>query len=127
VQKKTYRGKPRSEYQRDQMTREHPGGKHFFSYWQEHADNEDLPLWLRLAALAYCSHRKNGHATFFLNGESTLPKQLGKTKRHIHNEIKNAVACGFLAEGSNSCCLIIPDGITGGAEGNKFAECKHHR
>jgi hypothetical protein len=119
-------GTNRSEYQHDILGRGNPAGIHLHSYWQARANDPELAIWLRIVALAYASHRKNGHATFYMAGESTLPRILGKSKRAIQNELKKAIARGFLAEGSNANCLILPDGIFGGAEGHKFADCKLH-
>ena len=109
------------------MRRTDPAGLHFHSFWADHSKNPDHPLWLRLASLAYSSHHKNGHATFFLGGESTLPEVLQKSRRHIQKEIQLAIDKGFLAKESNINCLVLPDEICGGAEGNAFAECKLHR
>jgi hypothetical protein len=116
----------RSEYQEEKLGRGNPAGLHLHSYWQDRAGDDKLPIWLRLAAIAYASHHKNGHATFYMSGESTLPKTLGRDKRVIQNELKKAIDRGFLAEQSNINCLVLPDGIFGGAEGHKFADCKLH-
>lgn len=108
------------------MGRDNPAGIHFFSHWYELAQDESLALWLRLAALAYSSHWKNGHATFYLNGESTLPDVMRKSRRHLQNEIPKAVAKRFLLPESNVNCLVVPYGICGGAEGNAYGDCKLH-
>jgi hypothetical protein len=101
------------------------------AFWSERARNTDLPIWLRLAALAYSSHTKNGHATFMLALESTLPEVLGMTNKHplqqIRNEIRRAIRHGFLAEESNHLCLVLPDGITGGAEGHRHSPRHLHK
>jgi hypothetical protein len=121
----THRAK-RSEYQSEELSRGNPAGIYLHSYWQARADDTTLPIWLRLAVLAYASHSKNGHATFYMSGESTLPKALNKDKHVIQKEMKKAIDRGFLASDSNVNCLVLPDGVFGGAEGHKFAECKLH-
>jgi hypothetical protein len=96
------------------------------AFWQARADDTTLPIWLRIAAVAYASHTKNGHSTHFLAGESTLPQALKKDKRIVQNELRKAIDRGWLAEESNVNCLVLPDGMFGGAKGHKFAECKLH-
>ncbi|TGD85138.1 hypothetical protein BayCH28_22315 [Mycolicibacterium sp. CH28] len=108
------------------MSATDPAGIHYFSFWDGRAQDALLPLWLRVVSMAYGNHTKNGHATFYLGGESTLPELLGKSKRHVQNEIRQAVKLGFLASGSNINCLVLPDEICGGARGHKFAECRLH-
>ncbi|BBY82292.1 hypothetical protein H7I53_13640 [Mycolicibacterium pulveris] len=108
------------------MGRADPAGIHFFEFWFERAQDKSLPHWLRVVGLAYSGHTKNGHAKFCLNGESTLPETLGISKRHAQNEVRKAVKNGFLDEGSNIMCLVLPSGICGGAEGNVHAKCQLH-
>jgi len=108
------------------MCREDPAGIFFFSFWADRANDTNSPLWLRLTAHAYASFRKNGHASFDLPDGSILPELLGKSRQQINNEIRRAVRLGYLAEGSNIDCLIVPGDICGGAEGNRFAECNKH-
>lgn len=103
-----------------------PAGIHFHSFWVARSDNVDLPLWLRIVSLAYGNHAKNGHATFFLKGESTLPGIFKREKQQIRNEIVRAVERGFLASSSNINCLVLPDEICGGASGSRYAKCKFH-
>lgn len=111
------------------MSRTDPAGIHFHSFWSTRAHSPALPpLWMRIVALAYSSHGKSGHAPFYLCGDSTLPPEiLHKSKKHIQKEIARAIELGFLAEGSNINCLVLPDEICGGAEGHAFGECKLHR
>lgn len=104
-----------------------PAGIHFFSFWSDRAKDEGAPLWLRLAALAYSSHTKNGHATFFITGDSNLPETVGKKRQHVQNEIRRAIELGLLAKESNINCLVLPDEICGGAKGHPHAECKLHK
>lgn len=108
------------------MTRQDPAGVHFHTFWAARANDKQLALWLRLVALAYSSHRRNGHATFYLCGESTLPEVLGKPRKQVGQEIRRAVKHGFLGPESNLNCLVLPIGIEGGAEGNEYAECPYH-
>lgn len=108
------------------MRREDPAGIHYHSFWNARAEDVSAPLWLRIVAYAYGSHRKNGHASFHLCGESTLPELLEKGKQQVMNEIRRAVKYGYLAPESNIYCLVLPDEICGGADGHRFAECKLH-
>ncbi|BBX87848.1 hypothetical protein [Mycolicibacterium aubagnense] len=114
------------------MHRDDPAGIHFFSFWAARAKDGKNPRWLRITSLAYSSHRKNGHATFCLKGESTLCEALGleNTRNNtlsLQKEIRSSIARGFLAPGSNIRCLVLPDEICGGAEGHLFADCQLHR
>ena len=41
-----------------------PWSAHYQGVWMERPQNPVLPLWLRVAALAFGRHRVNGHANF---------------------------------------------------------------
>ena len=110
----------------DDMCATDPAGIHYFSFWESRADNEAVPLWLRIVARAYSQHSKNGHAPHYLGGESTLTDILKKSRQHLQNEIRRAIEFGFLAAESNVNCLVLPDEICGGVKGNARAECKLH-
>ncbi len=114
------------------MCAEDPAGIHYFTFWAGRAQSKDIPGWLRIVALAYSSHQKNGHAPFHLGGKSTLYESLGiddsrNSKLNLQRDIRKAVANGFLSPESNIHCLVLPDEICGGAKGHAFADCKLHR
>lgn len=77
----------------------------------------------RRAGLQF-SHEER-HATFALDGMSSLPEALHKDKHVIQNEMKKAISRGFLAEESNAMCLVLPDGVYGGLRGtsSRNASC----
>lgn len=93
-----------------------PWAKHYQLPWEERVANRQLPLWLRVACLAYGRHEPNGHAMFG-RGElawilGTPPKDGEPFKRvdrtQIRDAIRLAVKHEWLAEGSCSECLVVP-------------------
>lgn len=116
------------------VPREHPWARHYQHVWQERAGNPALPLWFRVTALAYGSHRANGHATF---GRGDVALVLGTVdpatgvltpliRQHVHRTIQTAIGYGLLAAGSRSLCLIVPaHAITGGL-GREDEPCPQH-
>lgn len=117
------------------MSRENPWTKHRQSFWQEKAGSPSLPLWLRVAALAYGVHRRNGHAPF-KPGEialavSVVDVQTGEVrqpaKAQVSRAIRTAVDYGFLNPESNGRCLVVPPwGISGGMVGRPAERCRWH-
>jgi len=93
------------------MSRDNPGGIHFHSFWLERATDKELQLWVRVVALAYGSHRANGHANW---GPGYLAAFFDKSASQVCTAITTAKVNGFLAEESNIRCLVVPEGIAGG-------------
>jgi hypothetical protein len=96
--------------------------------------NPLLPNWLRVAALAYGRHSKNGHANF-APGELRMllarPGPDGKPKpisaSAVANAINQAKAKGFIAEESMARCLVVPrHAVTGGLGGKVWTKCRIH-
>lgn len=118
------------------MSRENPWTKHRQSFWQEKSGRPSLPLWLRITALAYGVHRRNGHAPF-KTGEialatSVVDQETGEirtpNRNRISEAIRQAVEIGFLHRDSHARCLVVPPwGIEGGMLGSPAEACKHHR
>ncbi|GMA19899.1 hypothetical protein GCM10025862_19200 [Arsenicicoccus piscis] len=99
--------------------------------WEERAGDRNLPLWLRVASLAMGKHDDHGHA-HFRRGQvalvlATVPPSGGEIapldRRQVHRAIFKAVEYGWLAPGSNTQCLRVPDGIVGGWPGSGRAGC----
>lgn len=108
--------------------------KHYQSTWQERAGNPRLPLWLRVAALAYGNHKANGHANF-RPGEvalavSTVNPETGEIttpdRRDVGDAVRVAVEYGWLAQGSGTTCLVVPAHAVSGGIGNAQAACPVH-
>lgn len=107
------------------MTPERPWARHYQEEWQRRAGNPSLPYWLRVVSAAYGSHQDNGHAVF-KRGElslilGTVDRETGEVIRYpnLERAIKDAVAYGWLAEGSFWGCLIVPaHAIKKGAHGH---------
>lgn len=107
------------------FTRHHPGSMHRQSTWRERALNFDrpLPLWLRVAFLAYAHHKPNGHATF-AKGEllKTLNDAAGcavkprcLTESQLYKALAEAKDYEYLDGKSSLRCLIVPaSSVTGG-------------
>lgn len=108
--------------------------KHYQRGWEDKSANPNIPLWLRLASLAYGRHEANGHAVFERGGLSwilgTPPKDGKPFKRRdsatIRDAIKVAVRHGWLAEGSCNECLIVPSHEISGPLGNESKPCPVH-
>lgn len=108
---------------------------HFQDVWRERTANSNLPNWLRVAFLAYGSHQANGHATFdrgdiaaMLGGgvdEVTGEIRLAPRQR-VSEAIRAAIREAYLAEGSNSRCLIVPGHAIEKHNGNVNARCDRH-
>ena len=90
--------------------------RHYQDVWHERSGDRRLPKWLRVAALAYGSHENNGHARF-KRGEVALilavvDHETGEVvpldRRAVFRVIQQAVAYGWLDEGSTARCLIVP-------------------
>jgi hypothetical protein len=116
------------------VTSYNPWAKHYQSEWERRAGNIRLPLWLRVASLAYGKHRGNGHAQY-RPGEialslSSVDDITGEIKQplrqQVHVAIRVAVEHGFLSPSSGSRCLVVPAHAVAGGEGHPFAPCSFH-
>jgi hypothetical protein len=113
---------------------EKPWAKHYQSAWHERTADDRLPLWLRVAFLAFGSHRANGHARFKAGevGEifGTVDPETGEIrpldKHNIQRAIRSAVARGWLADGSSSLCLVVPAHAIAGGPGYESEKCPLH-
>lgn len=97
------------------------------------------PLYLRVFAHAYCSHRQNGHATFDAPGSlrkalsyvNTVTDELHVPSRQaVTQAIEKAVDYGYLHELSLTSaqrCLVVPPFVHGGIVGRPSARCVWHR
>lgn len=117
------------------MSLDNPWAKHRQSFWAEHAGNPRLPLWIRVSALAYGTHRRNGHAPFktgemaiVLTTVNTLTGEVYTPQPpNISKAIRTAMEYGFLAQGSGLRCLVVPPhAISGGLLGTERERCRHH-
>lgn len=107
---------------------------HRQSFWEEVAADTELPLWNRVAALAFACHRRNGHANF-VGKNRELAFLLGKPGKggwehvpsdQISRAIKRAKKAGWIAEESNSRCLVVPHHAIAGGLGNEHENCSVH-
>lgn len=115
---------------------QNPWAKHRQSFWESKTNQAGLPLWLRITALAYGVHRRNGHAPFkpgdIILATTVCDEDSGAvyapTSSRISEAIRQAVSAGFLAVESNARCLVVPPwGIEGGVLGSVNEKCAHHR
>ncbi len=111
-----------------------PWTRHYQHVWEERAGSPRLPLWLRVASLAYGKHAANGHAPFAM-GEvalamSSVSPDTGKivhpSRQRVYDTIKLAIEYGFLAPGSSARCLIVPHHAVEGGVGSPYTLCPHH-
>jgi stage V sporulation protein SpoVS len=108
--------------------------RHYQRPWQERAGNPRLPLWLRVAALTYGSHKANGHANY-RPGEvavalATVDAATGEirqpTRQDVNRAVKIAIGHGWLAPASGSTCLVVPGHMVAGGLGNAAEPCPVH-
>ena len=95
-----------------------------------------LPLTTRVYALAYGTHRRNGHAPF-KPGEIALALTTVNTDTgelyvplatNVTRAIRKAALYGFLSPQSGLRCLVIPvHAISGGMLGRDGEVCRQHR
>lgn len=110
-----------------------PWARHFQEPWHEDALNPRFPHPLRVAFLAYGTHRANGHAVFKQGEVAKVLSRLDEDghpvpadRRTVHRAIQQAVRLGLLAEGSKALCLIVPRHRIVGGMGQENAPCKRH-
>lgn len=110
-----------------------PWTRHFQHAWHDDALNPRFPFPLRVAFLAYGTHKANGHARF---KQGEIAKVLGRLdedghpvpadRRTVYRAIRQAVEYGLLADGSKALCLIVPSHRIRGGMGNEHAPCDRH-
>ena len=116
------------------MSVQNPWAAHYQGVWTERGKDPALPSWLRVAALAFGRHKKNGHAQF---AEGELAKLLAAPDRDgvvkipsaqsVCNHVAKAKMLGFIAEGSNVRCLVVPPhAVIGGMGGSEWTACVIH-
>lgn len=111
-----------------------PWARHFQHVWEERAGSRSLPDWLRVACLAYGSHRANGHANFRRGEVALVLARLDEAtgvvtplaRQGVHRAIKVAVGNGWLAVGSTARCLIVPAHAVTGGLGRAEDACPQH-
>lgn len=110
------------------MSRQNPWSGHYQSVWHERAGDVRLPYWLRVAALAYGSHKANGHATFNPGDVALVlgTPEASMSRMNVKRAIDKAIEYGWLRAGSTSLCLMVPSyAITLGL-GNPRSACRVH-
>lgn len=116
------------------MTHEHSWARHYQSVWLERTADDHMPMWLRVAFLAYGSHRANGHARFkpgeigevFGTVDAVTGEIKPADKHNVQRAIRNATKRGWLAEGSSTLCLIVPAHAIEGGLGYPTEKCSLH-
>ncbi|KRD19586.1 hypothetical protein ASE48_21270 [Mycobacterium sp. Root265] len=116
------------------MSVQNPWSAHYQKVWMERASDPALPLWLRVAALAFGRHRLNGHANFAMGELGKLlgkPGPDGKPKPISNSAVANAISKakkhGFIAEDSMARCLVVPrHAVTLGVGGSVHTKCCLH-
>lgn len=110
-----------------------PWSRHYQAVWEARAADPQLPLWLRIAALAYGKHRANGHAAF---GRGMVALALGTPPKHgparpvdaanLRRALSTAIERGWLASGSTTRCLVVPAHAVDGGLGDPADLCPVH-
>lgn len=116
------------------MSRQNPFALHYQGVWRERSSDPALANWIRVAALAFGRHSKNGHANF---GSGELATLLGKpgpngevkpiSDSAVSNAIRYAKKKGWIAEESMARCLVVPrHAVVGGLGGSESTKCRFH-
>lgn len=115
------------------MSLNNPFSFHYQGVWLERSANPDLPVWLRLASLAFGKHKANGHANF---GAGEIAKMLGKrgpdghvkplSDSAVSNAIRRAKELGFVAAQSCARCLVVPPHAVSNGLGHVYERCRVH-
>lgn len=108
-----------------------PFALHTQDAWMEKVGNPRLPLWLRIACLAYGSHRANGHAPLSLGdiglALATIDTATGEcwepSRQNINRGILVAVDYGFIDPTSGARCLVVPERMVRGGLGDPLDVC----
>lgn len=82
--------------------------RHRRAEWERRAGDPQLTYWLRVAALAYARHGENNHASFKRGDVALILGTPMQPYTNVRRAIADAVAFGWLAEGSYWGCLIVP-------------------
>ena len=111
-----------------------PWTAHAQIVWENRSADATLPLWLRLACLAYGRHEANGHANFKRGQLSwilgTPPTDDQPFKRVDKYTLRDAIAVAvehrWLAGGSCAECLVVPGHAIEGPLGDSTKPCPVH-
>lgn len=111
-----------------------PWARHVQASWQERAGDASLPDWLRVACLAYGSHKANGHALQRPGNVGLVLARLDgvtgeitpQSRQNVYRAIQAAIRNGWLAEGSTAQCLVVPAHAIQGGLGNAHETCPQH-
>lgn len=87
-----------------------------------------MPLWIRVASLAFGCHRRNGHATFKTGEIAEILGTPGTplSASSVSNAIKLAKNAGWIADQSNARCLMVPPHAVTGGLGHPNDRCPVH-
>ncbi|CUR54207.1 hypothetical protein NOCA2140030 [metagenome] len=112
---------------------EAPWSRHFQGPWHADALNPRFPLPLRVAFLAYGSHKANGHAKFRQGEIAKVLCRLDEDghpipadRRTVYRAIRQAIEFGLLDEDSKALCLVVPSHRIAGGVGDEYAPCDRH-
>lgn len=100
-----------------------PWRRHYQSHFREMSADTTRQLWDRLAMLAYGSARGNGHANF---QPKELAEHFGVPSSRISEALKKARDKGLIGLDSNTRCLIVPQHIATGGDGQQYEICGVH-
>ena len=111
-----------------------PWAKHYQLPWENRANDRNLPLWLRVACLAYARHEANGHANFrrgqlswILGTPPTGDKPFERVPRQrVIEAINRAIKFEWLDSESCTECLVVPGHAVQGGLGNPDRLCPVH-
>lgn len=82
--------------------------RHRMEEWERRAGDDRLTYWVRVAALAYAKQLDSNHAPFKRGQIALMLGTPGKPYPNVRRAIEDAVAFGWLEQGSYWGCLIVP-------------------
>jgi hypothetical protein len=85
--------------------------------WRERSEDESLPLWLRVACVAFGWHEPNGHTPMKPGELAVKVGRVNRTtgevkpvdKRNLQRAIKTAIDKAWISKASGSLCLVVPE------------------
>jgi hypothetical protein len=117
------------------MSRQSLWARQYQQPWRERSEDESLPLWLRVACVAFGWHEPNGH-TPMKPGE--LAVKVGRVdtttgearpvdKHNLRRAINTAIDKGWISKASGSLCLVVPEHAVDTLLAGYDKPCPRHR
>jgi hypothetical protein len=110
-----------------------PFSVHRQKVWMERAKDRaadpSMDLWIRVGALAFGCHKRNGHANFKPNEIAEILGPVGSplSAQSVSRAIMLAKKAGWIAPESTVRCLVVPPHAVTFGLGKANARCVVHK